>query len=77
MGNCIARCFGIADRRRKYLRTRYSVERDFSIEFENLMEDDPVQDEVTRGQLELRTAPFTVSRYVRVVSLHGTLTNEP
>eukprot|EP00105_Crassostrea_gigas_P044823 XP_019928971.1 PREDICTED: AP-1 complex-associated regulatory protein isoform X2 [Crassostrea gigas] len=68
MGNCIARCFGIADRRRKYLRTRYSVERDFSIEFENLMEDDPVQDEVTRGQLELRTAPFTVSRYVRVLA---------
>lgn len=24
-----------------------------------------------RGQLELRTAPFTVSRYVRVVSLHA------
>ena len=27
--------------------------------------------DLKRGQLELRSAPFTVSRYVRVVSLHG------
>ncbi|KAL5018844.1 hypothetical protein ScPMuIL_004566 [Solemya velum] len=39
MGNCLARCFGRIDKRRKYLRTKYSVERDISIEFENLMDD--------------------------------------
>ncbi|KAJ8318883.1 hypothetical protein KUTeg_003974 [Tegillarca granosa] len=33
---------------RKYLRTRYSVERDISIEFENLMNDDNTVDEMSR-----------------------------
>lgn len=46
MGNCIARCCG--KDKRKYLRTRYSVDRDFSIEFENLMDDEAVQDEMNK-----------------------------
>lgn len=48
MGNCLTRCFGIVDRRRKYLRSHYSVERQQSIEFENLMDDDSTQDEMSR-----------------------------
>ncbi|XP_052069346.1 AP-1 complex-associated regulatory protein-like [Mytilus californianus] len=48
MGNCLGRCFGISDKRRKFLRTRYNVERDISIEFENLMDDDNNEDEMTR-----------------------------
>lgn len=67
MGNCIARCFGIADRRRKYLRTRYSVERDFSIEFENLMEDDPVQDEVTRLVTEREKQLLASKQYTNLI----------
>lgn len=46
MGNCITRCCG--KDKRKYLRTRYSVDRDFSIEFENLMDDEVVQDEMNK-----------------------------
>ncbi|GAB1597802.1 AP-1 complex-associated regulatory protein isoform X4 [Argonauta hians] len=46
MGNCIAQCCG--KDKRKYLRTRYSVDRDFSIEFENLMDDESVQDEMNK-----------------------------
>ncbi|XP_052823432.1 AP-1 complex-associated regulatory protein isoform X2 [Octopus bimaculoides] len=63
MGNCITQCCG--KDKRKYLRTRYSVDRDFSIEFENLMDDEAVQDEMNKGQLELQPGPFTVSSYVR------------
>ncbi|XP_041364576.1 AP-1 complex-associated regulatory protein-like isoform X2 [Gigantopelta aegis] len=44
MGNCLTRCCSICDKRRKYLRTHYNVERDFSIEFENLMDDDAHED---------------------------------
>ncbi|XP_064635958.1 AP-1 complex-associated regulatory protein-like isoform X1 [Lineus longissimus] len=44
MGNCLGRCFGKFDKR-KYLRTRYNVERDFSIEFENLMDDETQPEE--------------------------------
>ncbi|KAL8579356.1 hypothetical protein ACOMHN_026721 [Nucella lapillus] len=48
MGNCIRRCFGVVDKRRKYLKTRYNVERDQFIEFENLMDEDANQDEMSR-----------------------------
>ncbi|XP_060073670.1 AP-1 complex-associated regulatory protein-like isoform X1 [Ylistrum balloti] len=48
MGNCIGRCFGISRKKRKYLKTRYSVERDISVEFENLMDDDSHADEMSR-----------------------------
>lgn len=48
MGNCINRCFGVLDRKRKYLKTRYNVERDQFIEFENLMDEDNHQDEMSR-----------------------------
>ncbi|XP_046369949.2 AP-1 complex-associated regulatory protein-like isoform X4 [Haliotis rufescens] len=64
MGNCLRKCCGLFDKRRKYLKTRYNVERDFSIEFENLMDDEP-QDDMNRGQLELTSGPFTVSNYVK------------
>ncbi|XP_005101847.1 AP-1 complex-associated regulatory protein isoform X1 [Aplysia californica] len=48
MGNCIHRCFGVIDRRRRYLRSKYAAEKDFSIEFENLMDEEPPRDEMTR-----------------------------
>ncbi|XP_048762474.1 AP-1 complex-associated regulatory protein-like [Ostrea edulis] len=67
MGNCIARCFGISDKRRKYLRTRYSVERDISIEFENLMEDDTVQDEVTRLVTEREKQILASKQYTNLI----------
>ncbi|XP_035826532.1 AP-1 complex-associated regulatory protein isoform X2 [Aplysia californica] len=68
MGNCIHRCFGVIDRRRRYLRSKYAAEKDFSIEFENLMDEEPPRDEMTRGQLELECGPFTVSSYVRMLA---------
>ncbi|XP_061175206.1 AP-1 complex-associated regulatory protein-like [Saccostrea echinata] len=67
MGNCIARCFGISSKRRKYLRTRYSVERDISVEFENLMEDDPVQDEVTRLVTEREKQLLASKQYTNLI----------
>lgn len=56
MGNCIHRCFGVVDRRRKYLRAKYEEEHDFSIEnyylddddFENLMDEESSRSEMTR-----------------------------
>ncbi|GFO02338.1 Ap-1 complex-associated regulatory protein-like isoform x1 [Plakobranchus ocellatus] len=48
MGNCIHRCFGVVDRRRRYLRSKYEQEQDFSIEFENLMDEESNRDEMTR-----------------------------
>ncbi|XP_070186958.1 AP-1 complex-associated regulatory protein-like isoform X1 [Littorina saxatilis] len=50
MGNCITRCCGILNRSRRklYLKTRYSTERDQSIEFENLMDDEDNNDEMSR-----------------------------
>ncbi|XP_064635967.1 AP-1 complex-associated regulatory protein-like isoform X2 [Lineus longissimus] len=64
MGNCLGRCFGKFDKR-KYLRTRYNVERDFSIEFENLMDDETQPEESVMGRLQLSSGPFTVSSYMK------------
>ncbi|ESO89025.1 hypothetical protein LOTGIDRAFT_154100 [Lottia gigantea] len=69
MGNCLAKCCGRFDKRRQYLRTRYDVERDYSIEFENLMDEDNNQYEANRCQLQLTSGPFTVSTYVRLLYL--------
>ncbi|KAH9491886.1 hypothetical protein Btru_029790 [Bulinus truncatus] len=48
MGNCCRRCFGIVDKRRRYLQSMYTAEHEFSIEFENLMNEDAPRDEMTR-----------------------------
>lgn len=48
MGNCLTRCFGRFDKRRKYLNTRYDVERETSIEFENLMDDEAPRNEMSK-----------------------------
>ncbi|XP_059142667.1 AP-1 complex-associated regulatory protein-like [Physella acuta] len=48
MGNCVRRCFGIVDRRRRYLQSKYTEEHDFSIEFENLMDEEHHTDEMTK-----------------------------
>ena len=49
------------------MRTRYNIERNFSIEFENLMEEDVAQQEnISKGQLQLGGAgPFNVSAYMK------------
>lgn len=68
MGNCLGRCFGISDKRRKFLRTKYSVERDVSIEFENLMDDDNNDNEMTRLVTE-REKQFLMSKnYTDIVN---------
>lgn len=48
MGNCLARCCGKLDRRRNYFKSRDSTDQFQSIEFENLMDDDTPQDEMSR-----------------------------
>ncbi|XP_076446783.1 AP-1 complex-associated regulatory protein-like isoform X2 [Babylonia areolata] len=49
MGNCFTWCCGLLDsRRRKYLKTRYHVEGNQSIEFETLMDEESPHDEMSR-----------------------------
>ncbi|KAL4240213.1 Regulatory protein [Mactra antiquata] len=48
MGNCLRKCFGQFDRRRQFLHTRYSVEKEASIEFANLMDEEEVRNEMSK-----------------------------
>ncbi len=57
MGNLLNRCFGRVKfrNRAKYIKTRYKIEKDFTIEFDNLMDDEEVPHEgasVTRNVVE-------------------------
>ncbi|XP_052823435.1 AP-1 complex-associated regulatory protein isoform X5 [Octopus bimaculoides] len=61
MGNCITQCCG--KDKRKYLRTRYSVDRDFSIEFENLMDDEAVQDEMNKPLTDFEKQLLSEKQY--------------
>ncbi|XP_046369947.2 AP-1 complex-associated regulatory protein-like isoform X2 [Haliotis rufescens] len=66
MGNCLRKCCGLFDKRRKYLKTRYNVERDFSIEFENLMDDEP-QDDMNRPLTERERLLLSHHQYDAIV----------
>ncbi|XP_029635605.1 AP-1 complex-associated regulatory protein-like isoform X5 [Octopus sinensis] len=65
MGNCITQCCG--KDKRKYLRTRYSVDRDFSIEFENLMDDEAVQDEMNKPLTDFEKQLLSEKHYRALV----------
>lgn len=67
MGNCISRCLGRFDKRRKYLNTRYDVEREASIEFENLMDDDAAQNEMSKLVTEREKQLISSRRYNTLV----------
>ncbi|CAH1794175.1 unnamed protein product [Owenia fusiformis] len=67
MGNCCAKCLGKLDKR-KYLRTRYNVERTLSIEFENLMDEEGgPQDENPRPVNERERLLLSERQYDTIV----------
>ncbi|XP_050394400.1 AP-1 complex-associated regulatory protein isoform X1 [Patella vulgata] len=67
MGKCLSRCCGRFDKRRKYLRTRYDVERDYSVEFENLMDEDTQSYDANRPLTDHEKAILSKRQYDIIV----------
>ncbi|XP_053382618.1 uncharacterized protein LOC123564356 [Mercenaria mercenaria] len=68
MGNCLRKCFGHFDRRRQFLQTRYYVEKETSIEFANLMDEEEVQNEMSKLVTEREKQLVSSKQYNTLVS---------
>ncbi|XP_052786519.1 uncharacterized protein LOC128221898 isoform X2 [Mya arenaria] len=68
MGNCLRKCLGLYDKRRGFLQTRYSVEKDASVEFQNLMDEEEVQDEMTKLVTEREKQLLSSRQYNTLLS---------
>lgn len=64
MGNCLQRCFGDVSRRKYKIRTKYNIDRDSSIEFDQLIGTE-VQNEDAVDVPHDSSGPFTVSSYMK------------
>ncbi|CAD5119232.1 DgyrCDS7865 [Dimorphilus gyrociliatus] len=75
MGNCCDRCLGRFDRR-KYLRTRYNIEKDFSIEFDQLIDNEQHADELCNVVTDEEKALVKAKRFNDLVAHQKLLDRE-